>query len=146
LAAVLRSTTSRDQTTYVGRQSVGPLPAFQTFQTFRNARVLDWKGTDVGPFPTLTTSSLIRLAETADGQALPNTSSKANEKPLPTRTFKVDPVTFIRRLQEATAEGVRDLKPASTVQADAMRQFFAGLGVELTSPKALFWNDRIGML
>lgn len=143
LATVLQSITSRDQTTYVGRQSVGPFPAFQTF---RDTRVLDWKGTDVGPFPTLTTSSLIRLAETADGQVPSDASSKRNERPLSTRTFKVDPVTFMKRLQEATAEGVRDLKPASTAQADAMRQFFAGVGVELTSPKALFWNDRIGML
>jgi type II secretory pathway component GspD/PulD (secretin) len=94
--------------------------------------------------------------------------SKATEPPvLYTRAFKVDPVTFIKGLQEASAmqmpavkgEGVElpasqsvpFIKAIQNVDSTntahvAIRQLFRTAGIELTPPKALFWNDRLGML
>jgi beta-lactamase regulating signal transducer with metallopeptidase domain len=99
--------------------------------------------------------------------------------PLHTRTFKVDPHTFMSGLQKTMALHVPPAKPdalelpasnltpqidpdaspldrrptpvrraANTngVELESVRQLLRLSGVELAPPKAIFWNDRLGML
>jgi hypothetical protein len=93
---------------------------------------------------------------------------------LHTRTFKLDPVTFIKGIREATpqrivpanetildqsppldtnrleGEGVRirrlDASNGAGSAAELLKDFFSTVGVEFSPPKAIFWNDRLGML
>jgi len=62
----------------------------------------------------------------------------SNSAPLETRTFKVDANVFLAALQKQTG--------LQTNVAVAMRQLLSNVGVELSPPKSIFFNDRLGML
>ncbi len=74
--------------------------------------------------------------------AKPASSSQspvADKSALFTRMFKVEPNTFDLALQSATSQPV-----APTNVTSAVRSFFATLGLELTPPKSVYYNDRAG--
>src|ERR1035438_8997735 len=58
--------------------------------------------------------------------------------PLETRTFKVDENVFFASLQKQTG--------LQTNVSVAMRQLLSNVGVELSPPKTIFFNDRLGVL
>src|SRR5208282_4325877 len=62
----------------------------------------------------------------------------SNSISLETRTFKVDANVFLAALQKQTG-----LKTNVSV---AMRQLLSNVGVELSPPKSIFFNDRLGVL
>jgi beta-lactamase regulating signal transducer with metallopeptidase domain len=61
--------------------------------------------------------------------------------PLETRTFKVDPIVFVRSLETTTAGGA-----GPTNISQAAKQFFRTLGLNSDPPKSVFFNDRLGVL
>lgn len=61
--------------------------------------------------------------------------------PLETRTFRVDPIVFVRSLENATAGST-----GPTNISQAAKQLFANLGLNLDPPKNVFFNDRLGVL
>jgi len=65
-------------------------------------------------------------------------TGSSNSAPLETRTFKVDANVFLAALQKQTG--------LQTDVAAAMKQLLSNLGVELSPPKTIFFNDRLGML
>ncbi len=73
---------------------------------------------------------------------------------LHTRVFHLDPNTFVQGLQDtliSDAGGDHAVpllgKTNDAAQVGAsLRRFFEGAGVELSPPKAMFFNDRSGML
>ncbi len=74
-------------------------------------------------------------------QANGGISPTNNASGLFTRTFKVDPSTFGKALENIAATPV-----TGTNITSAVRSFFATLGVELTPPKGVYYNDRAGEL
>ena len=59
-----------------------------------------------------------------------------------TRTFRIDPNTFLaglRRQVPSTGTGSQEV-------FKALKQLFSDAGVDLQSPKAVFYNDRLGMI
>jgi beta-lactamase regulating signal transducer with metallopeptidase domain/Flp pilus assembly secretin CpaC len=80
----------------------------------------------------------------AQSRSTPVSSSTfptTNASELFARTFKVDQNTFGKALESITATPV-----TGTNITGAVRSFFATLGVELTSPKGVYYNDRAGEL
>ncbi len=71
-------------------------------------------------------------------------SFKRNEPPpLYVRMIKLDPNTFVRALHSATG------KPTTGDKHEPiklLREFFASIGVDLSQPKSVFWNDGEGTL
>jgi beta-lactamase regulating signal transducer with metallopeptidase domain len=99
----------------------------------------------------------------------PSIALKQEVKPqdtnLVTRVFKVDPVTFVQALksvvepqlgtgeEKQTSESQLDfwekLEASTTLPANIhslVRSYFTQVGVDLTPPKAVFFNDRTGLL
>ena len=62
----------------------------------------------------------------------------SNSMPLETRTFKVDAKVFLAALQKQTG--------LQTNVSAAMKQLLSSVGVELSPPKSIFFNDRLGVL
>jgi hypothetical protein len=58
--------------------------------------------------------------------------------PLETRTFKVDENVFLASLQKQTG--------LQTNVSVVMKQLLSNVGVELSPPKSIFFNDRLGVL
>jgi beta-lactamase regulating signal transducer with metallopeptidase domain len=75
-------------------------------------------------------------------------SLRSSELDLYTRTFKVDPNTFVRGLRELVGTNMLNATGSQTNNVSTIaRSFFSALGVDLTAPgKAIFFNDRLGML
>jgi beta-lactamase regulating signal transducer with metallopeptidase domain len=97
---------------------------------------------------------------------------KPKDTNLITRTFKVDPNTFVQGLEnvmevrsdrsekEQTSETMKDLMeniekieiftlrrpPGPPNMHSQVRSYLAKVGVDLTPPKAIFFNDRTGLL
>ncbi len=74
----------------------------------------------------------------------PNSSSAfngGNSTNLYVRTYKLDPNTFYQGLESVGSHSVN-----GTNTALAMRALLSGLGVDLSPPKSVFWNDRNGLL
>ncbi len=74
-------------------------------------------------------------------QANSSAATTTNASGLSTRTFKVDPNTFGKALENIAATPV-----TGTNITSAVRSFFATLGVELPPPKGVYYNDRAGEL
>jgi len=70
--------------------------------------------------------------------ALPSTSGPEQ---LQTRVFKLDPDTFYKGL-----ESVSSLPVTRTNVRVVVATFFSSLGVDLSPPESVFWNDRNGGL
>jgi len=72
-------------------------------------------------------------------------SAKTDEgsPPLYTRTFRVDPNTFLAGL--GSAKGLASTNGPGGI-ASALRDFFEQAGANLAPPKSLFYNDRQGVL
>jgi Flp pilus assembly secretin CpaC len=75
--------------------------------------------------------------------------------PLFTRWFKVDPNSFSKSLRETKIisgvkgqpnDGAGPTATHDTNVIDEIRRFLGSLGVDLAPPKAIFYNDRLGML
>ncbi len=62
----------------------------------------------------------------------------SNSTPLETRTFKVDANVFLAALQKQTG--------LKTNVSAAMRQLLSNVGVDLSPPKSIFYNDRLNVL
>jgi type II secretory pathway component GspD/PulD (secretin) len=62
----------------------------------------------------------------------------SNSPPLETRTFKVDANVFLAALQKQTG--------LQTNVSVAMRQLLSNVGLDLSPPKTIFFNDRLGVL
>lgn len=65
-----------------------------------------------------------------------------NSESLHTRTYKVDPNTFLRALERFN----RGELGSPTDNHELVRRFFTNAGVDLTAPKSVFFNDRNGLL
>lgn len=65
-------------------------------------------------------------------------TKRSNSAPLETRTFKVDAKIFLAALQKQTG--------LQTNVSAAMRQLLSNVGVDLSPPKTIFYNDRMGVL
>jgi hypothetical protein len=102
---------------------------------------------------------LVLAAETSS-ETLEQSIDKTNAPVLHTRTFKVDPIPFMRNLLNVKLDGssggvvngnffgnpgTNSLPTATDVQL-AVINFFKAVGVELEPPKSVFFSDRRGML
>jgi beta-lactamase regulating signal transducer with metallopeptidase domain len=65
-------------------------------------------------------------------------TKRSNSASLETRTFKVDAKIFLAALQKQTG--------LQTNVSAAMRQLLSNVGVDLSPPKTIFYNDRMGVL
>ncbi|MFO1513438.1 MAG: M56 family metallopeptidase [Verrucomicrobiota bacterium] len=77
----------------------------------------------------------------SESQASRSASVTTNASGLSTRTFKVDPNAFGKALESITGVPI-----TGTNITGAVRSFFATLGVELTPPQGVYYNDRAGEL
>ena len=62
----------------------------------------------------------------------------SNPAPLETRTFKVDATVFLAALQKQTG--------LQTNVSAALNRLLSNVGVDLSPPKSIFYNNRLGML
>lgn len=101
---------------------------------------------NVGLGELLVRASQKDLATIEQALALLNSSSSAQASNLPpplfTRVYKVDPAVFLR------AMGVASNAANTTwwrLEYD-IRKYFLGMGVDISPPKNVFFNDRLGEL
>jgi len=85
--------------------------------------------------------SLVQSLQSQSPPAIGNAPVQNSSLVLFVRTFKVDPMTFLRGMESV----VSDPAVRTNIQ-ETVRAFFKTLGVELSPPKSVFYNDRAGEL
>ncbi len=121
---------------------------------------LDLGGTAIKLIPPLRGISLLELLDaivrvadkpikySVEDYAVIFSPLRIEPQPLYTRSFKVDPNTILQGLQRMM--GKKPTESTNTSPSTSLlpltREFLAGTGVDLSVPKNLFFNDRLGML
>ncbi len=124
-----------DQTCQAAYYYLNQIRESEYHQKARNSKINSPGGPPTNPPPN-------ELMWKTPGEVITNELTVPSFNTLYTRIFKVDPRTFAENLRNLTGA-----TPESTNSTFlALKEFVSNLGLDLTPPKTLYYNDREGVL